>query len=239
MRALFAFERLLMRRLIVLLVIGVIGAAALLFLGSWQVERLHWKQAILAEIEGQIYRDPVAVPANPDPEADRFLAVTAHGRVTEDEILVLASARGQGAGYRVISAFETDDGRRLMLDRGFVGITAHDDVRPAHDATIIANLHWPEERDSFTPENDLAANTWFARDVPQMAQVLKAEPFLLVLRETDYDSPRVTPWPVDTSGIPNNHLEYAVTWFSFAAIWVVGIGFILWQSRRTKNERPD
>lgn len=239
MRTLFSFERPEMRRSVILIVVGIAVAAVLLGLGKWQVDRLAWKTQMLADIEAHITQAPVTVPANPDPVADRYLPVTATGTVTTDELHVLASARGQGAGYRIITAFEAEDGRRLMLDRGFVAINAKNDTRPEHDATVIGNLHWPDERTSSTPENDVANNDWFSRDIPQMADALNAEPILIVVRETDYPEPRVTPWPVDTAGIPNNHLEYAVTWFSFVAIWIIGIAYLLWRDRRANDERPE
>lgn len=228
-----------MRRSLLLIPIGIVVAVILLGLGKWQMDRLAWKTAMLADIEAHIAQAPVAVPANPGPVADRYLPVTASGTITTDELHILASARGQGAGYRIVTAFETDDGRRLMLDRGFVAIEAKTDTRPEHRATVIANLHWPDERNGSTPENDVAKNDWFSRDMDQMAQALNAEPILLVLRSSDETEPRVTPWPVDTSGIPNNHLEYAVTWFSFAAIWIIGIGYLLWRDRRANDERPE
>ncbi|NVO24283.1 SURF1 family protein [Donghicola sp. C2-DW-16] len=228
-----------MRRSLLLIPIGIVVAVILLGLGKWQMDRLAWKTRMLADIEAHITQAPVAVPVNPDPVRDRYLPVTASGTITEDELHVLASARGQGAGYRIITAFETDEGRRLMLDRGFVAIEAKTDTRPAHHATVVANLHWPDERNGSTPDNDVARNDWFSRDILQMAQALNAEPILLVLRSSDETEPRVTPWPVDTSGIPNNHLEYAVTWFSFAAIWIIGIGYLLWRDRRANDERPE
>ena len=87
------------------------------------------------------------------------------------------------------------------------------------DATITGNLHWPDETDLFTPEPDRALNFWFARDADALSGELGAEPFLIVLRETSESARPVTPLPVDTGAIPNDHLEYAITWFGLAAVW--------------------
>ena len=213
---------------------GVIGVAILLGLGTWQVQRLAWKNGILNEITTRIKDTPIAIPSEPDPESDKYLPVQATGTVTQDELHVLVSLKQVGAGYRIISAFETD-GRRILLDRGFVGVEQKDAPRLALDVEVKGNLHWPDEVDGYTPAPDLAENIWFARDVDSMAQVLKTEPVFLVVRETSESNPTVTPLPVDISGIPNDHLGYAITWFSLAFVWLGMTAAILWRIRqRTK-----
>ncbi|MEE2945082.1 MAG: SURF1 family protein [Pseudomonadota bacterium] len=209
-----------MRRLFLPLFFGVLGTAILLWLGAWQVQRLAWKEGVLNEINTRIVAAPVAVPENPDPEADRFLPVQADGRITTDEIHLLASSKQTGAIYRVVAAFETG-GRRLMVDRGWIKPDQKDVARDSFDTTVIGNLHWPDEIDSYTPAPDLESNIWFARDVAVMAETLGTEPVLIVLREMPEKNTEVTPLPVSSSGIPNDHLQYAVTWFSLALVWVV------------------
>jgi surfeit locus 1 family protein len=99
---------------------------------------------------------------------------------------------------------------------------------------VIGNLQWPEEVDGFTPSNDLEANIWFARDVPSLAAHLNAEPILLVLRESSFDKDDTIPLPKMVSNIPNDHLNYAITWFSLALIWLGMSGYFLYRSSNTK-----
>lgn len=207
--------------------------AGLVELGAWQVRRLAWKQQILAEIEARIAADPAPLPARPDPERDRFLPVRLSGQMQPEALLVLVSTRERGPGYRVISPFVTQDGRKVLVDRGFIPTEARDRTFAAGPMQVVGNLHWPDERDRFTPEDDIAGNTWFARDVNKMARVLGTEPVLVVAR-TPTD-PAIQPLPVTTEGIPNNHLQYAVTWFAFAAIWVVMTAVALWRIRRPRQ----
>ena len=218
-------------RMILPFLAGVIGTAILLSLGIWQVQRLVWKEAVLAEIDARINSAPVPVPVSPDPERDRYLPVAATGKITTDEVHVLISQKSAGAGFRIIAAFETG-GRRILLDRGFVDVTAKDAPRPAVTAAVTGNLHWPQEIDRWTPEPDLAENIWFARDVPALARTLNAEPVLIIARKTSVTTPAVTALPVDSAGIPNDHLEYAITWFSLAAVWVGMTAFLLWRIRQ-------
>lgn len=226
-----------MTRLILPLFFGILGTAVLLTLGFWQVQRLTWKETILAEIDARIVDAPITLPINPDPITDRFLPVTVTGTITDDDLRVLVSVKKVGAGYRIVSAFVTDDGRRILLDRGFIFTSQKDVARPPVHTTIQGNLHWPEETDSYTPENDVAGNTWFARDVPTMAAALGTEPVLLIARKTTETNPAVHPLPVDSAGIPNDHLQYVVTWFGLAAVWVAMTLYYLRRMRKDKKVR--
>ena len=222
-----------MKRLLFLLIIGLAGAATLVALGAWQVQRLEWKRGLLAGIDARIAAAPVALPAQPDPDQDRYLAVRTAGTILPGELFVLVSVKQVGPGFRVIAPFRTDDGRRILVDRGFVRDTARGSVRFLGPAEITGNLAWPDETDSFTPEPDRKAETWFARDVTAMAAALDTEPLLLVARtETD---PAVTPLPVDSAAIPNDHLQYAITWFSLAAIWIGMTAHFLWRTRARRE----
>ncbi len=223
-----------MSRIAVPLLLGLLGIGVLCSLGVWQVHRLAWKQSILAEIEAKIAAPPVPLPAAPDPAEDRFLPVQATGTITSDEIDLLVSTRDTGAAWRVVAAFETDDGRRILLDRGIVRYDDKDTPRPPVHTTVTGNLHWPMESDRFTPEPQLAENIWFARDVPAMAAALGTEPVMIVARSTTEAEPVALPLPVDTTGIPNDHLGYAITWFGLAAVWAGMTG--LWIRYRLKRE---
>ncbi|TDK48058.1 SURF1 family protein [Antarcticimicrobium luteum] len=218
-----------MRRFLFLLIFGLAGMAILLSLGTWQVRRLAWKQAVLAEIEARIGADPVALPADPDPERDRYLPVGVSGTMGATELHVLVSTRDFGAGYRIIAPFTTEAGRRILIDRGFVPTEDKGAARGTGAMEVTGNLHWPDEIDGFTPEPERDENIWFARDVPALAATLDTEPLLLIARSrTD---PGVTPLPVTTTGIPNDHLQYAVTWFGLALVWALMTIYFLWRTR--------
>jgi surfeit locus 1 family protein len=225
-----------MRRTLFLLIVGLGGAAALVSLGVWQMQRLSWKEAILADINARIGAAPVALPATVDTETDAYLPVTAAGVIGEGELHVLVSQKDVGAGYRIIAPFELTDGRQIMIDRGFVVASDKDEDRDVGPAAITGNLQWPQETDGFTPAPDLTGNIWFARDVPAMAQALETLPILLVTRASDPAAAGISPLPVDTARIPNDHLQYAITWFSLAAIWLGMSLFFLRRRRAPKAE---
>ncbi len=207
------------------IVFGVVGTAILVGLGTWQVQRLAWKEDIISRIGARLAAVPVLLPDTPDPEADRYLVVEVAGEVLPGEIHVLTSRKrlpGQtgGPGFRVIAPFETTDGRRIMIDRGYVPEAEKDAPRALGTIKLQGNLLWPDETDGFTPEPDEGRGIWFARDTEKMAAALGTEPLLVVVSTAGALDGAPEPMPV-TVNIPNDHLEYAITWFSLAAVWVV------------------
>ena len=226
-----------MKRAIAPILFGLIGAALLVSLGLWQLQRLEWKRGILAQINSRLAGEPQPLPASGTPDEDRYQPVALTGTILPDEVHVLVSLKQVGAGYRIISPFETD-GRRILLDRGFVRVEDVGVDRPGGNVTVRGNLHWPDDRNSSTPQNDVAGNIWFARDIDALAKVLDTEPLLVIARNVAPGDPGVTPLPVSAAGIPNDHLQYAITWFSLAAIWLImTIAWVRRQRIPRKDER--
>jgi len=207
------------RRLALIITASLAGFVLLASLGIWQMQRLDWKRGVLGELEAAMTADPVALPEMPKRDEHRYLPVVVEGVFTGDELHVLASVKGEGAVYRIIAPFQTADDRLIMVDRGTIPTTEKDDIRGPSGARVVGNLHWPDEVDEFTPDPQREENIWFARDVPLMAAVLGTEPVLVVAREMSGLATDTTPLPIDTSGIPNDHLQYAITWFALALIW--------------------
>ncbi len=218
------------RRMIAPLIFGIVGVAILLSLGVWQVRRLQWKTAILAEIDTRLAAAPVAVPADPTEGRDTYLRVTATGTLEPGELHVYTSVPDRGVGYDVIAPMTLADGRRVLLDRGFVPIGEKDADRPLGPVAVEGTLAWPQETDSFTSDPDRVKNIWFARDVPLMAAALDTLPAMIVVTTSDAaDAPLPLPLTVN---IPNDHLQYAITWFLLAVVWTLMTGTMLWRIKR-------
>lgn len=222
-----------MARLILPLVFGIAGVAVLMSLGFWQLSRLDEKQAVIAEIEARIDAAPVALPEAPDEARDRYLPVYTEGSYTGEAVHVLSSLRELGTGSRVIAVLETAEGRRLLVDRGFMP----DRARPEADFTsgpveVTGNLHWPRDATSLTPPPDMERGLWFSRTVAPLATHLGTEEVLIIARQDGSPVPGLTTMPVATIDIRNDHLEYAITWFLLALVWAGMTGFLLWRIRR-------
>ena len=220
-----------MKRFWFIVFIGFAGTACLLYLGKWQIDRLYWKLDVLTKIDQKITAAPVLLPAEPSESVHKYLSVEISGQFLQESIRVLASKKRYGAGYRIIHVFRTN-GRRLLVDLGFVGLDTDYDIDLISNISLVGNLHWPDEVDNFTPEPDLENNIWFAREVERVASALQTEPVLVILKDSTLKDKNIKPMPIDTTHIPNDHLQYAITWFSLAIIWALMSCLFIWTTRQ-------
>jgi len=91
-------------------------------------------------------------------------------------------------------------------------------LREIEDGKISGNIFFPNETDTFTPEPNIIKNIWFSRDLEKMSNYLNTKPILVILSSKVNDKSIVTT-PLSPNFI-NNHLQYAITWFSMALAWL-------------------
>jgi len=120
-----------------------------------------------------------------------------------------------------------------MVDQGLLAVDNKDAAPLIQPMQITGTLIWPDDQNSSTPDPDLDRNIWFARNVDTMAPALGALPLMIVADATP--DPRLTPLPVGTAGIKNDHWEYAVTWFLLALVWAAMTGMLIFRTLRQKD----
>lgn len=232
-----------------MIVTGIVGVAVLVGLCIWQVQRLAWKEGVIAQLEARLAEPPKALPETFDPDRQEFSRVRINGRFSGEmgqhgfaDAPLLTSRKFIGPGYRIIQPFDLTDGRRIMVDRGFApvetknqrGIASRPTPAPDGVVEIVGALRWPEvSSDQAYGTND---NVWTARDLSTMAQLFGAEP-ALVVAET---STAVGDWPkadpIRAVNVRNNHLEYAITWAALAIGWAIMTGYLIFRPDRTLGE---
>lgn len=219
-----------MRRYVFPILMGLAGVAVLTSLGFWQLRRMEEKRLYIAEIEARISNAAIPLPAAPEEAAHKFQAVFAEGRFTGEFLEVLAGQKGASPGVLVIEAFALPDGRRIMVQRGFIGEADRSTPRKASEARVEGHLHWPQDTGASTPPPDAKTGLWFARDVGAMAAKLDTEATFIVASGPTGDG--IAPTPLDSHGIPDNHWAYAVQWFLLAVTWAGMTVYLLWRIKR-------
>jgi surfeit locus 1 family protein len=224
-----------------------VALAILLSLGVWQLQRLAWKEGLLARVaalQAAAPRDAVPVLEAIAKGADQdFTRVRLEcPGLGSAPYLELFSVRDGQAGLRLVSACSVASGpyRSILVDRGFIAdtISARPPVNPADQAPVamVGVLRVPETGNFVSPPNEPAANHWYTRDVAAMAGHLKApQPAPLVLMAEVSSNPdwkALDPAPLPAE-ISNRHLEYALTWFGLAAALVGVYAAVLWRRRKT------
>lgn len=234
------------RGLVIPSIAAACAFAVLIGLGTWQVERKAWKEALIATVSERFAAPPVALPppaewARLDAAADEFRRIRFTAELINDkEALVFTTGSSLhggdgGPGYWVFTPARLDD-RIVMINRGFVPEQRKDpatrrQAQIAGPVEIVGVMRWPERPGLFTPAAEPGKNLWFARDPVDMAQAKGLGPVAPFYVEQE--SPPA-PGGLPQAGalqptFPNNHLGYALTWYGLAlvfagsfSVWFVG-----------------
>ena len=201
-------------------------------LGSWQVQRLFWKERLIAERAAAVAAAPVSAAGITTAAADmEFHHVSDEGVFLNDkEIFLGATSEGGANGYQILTPLKEPDGRIVFVNRGFVPAEFKARAKriagePAGPVRIEGLLRLPPNGrpNWFLPDNRPDMNYWFWVDLPAMAAADKldgAAPFYIDADAT----PNPGGWPrggVTRLALPNDHLQYAITWFSLAIAMIV------------------
>lgn len=206
-----------------LTLVALVLFVGLCALGVWQVERLGWKRDLIARVDARIHATPVTAPTSAR-EDDSYRRVTTTGTFLHDRSILVQASTVRGAGYWVLTPLRQSDGRIILINRGFVppeAKTRYD--RPLGLVRITGLLRLTEPGGGFLRSNDPAADRWYSRDVAAIAAARHLPAVANYFIDAQAD-PRPGTLPVSGLTVirfPNNHLQYAVTWFTLAAM-VVG-----------------
>jgi surfeit locus 1 family protein len=201
------------------------GVALLLGLGVWQIERLSEKEVLIASVESGMKAAPV-------PLADALKGGAANaewhhvqvmGRfLHEKESYLFARGPMSAVGVQVITPLAQDNGETVLVNRGFVPAALRDPQTRAAgqidgEVSLTGVLRLSQLPGPFTPAPDLKTRLWFVKDIPAIASSVGvgAPPVIVEADET----PNPGGWPLGGQtnvDIPNDHLQYAITWFGLA-----------------------
>jgi surfeit locus 1 family protein len=200
--------------------------AGLTGLGVWQLERRIWKLGLIARIDARVHATPLAPPAPADwpkvsAERDEYLRVRVAGHFLNGHETDVQALTALGPGFWVLTPLKTDQGFIILVNRGFVpperrSPAAHGAVNG--ETTVTGLLRMTEPKGRFLRPNDPAQDRWYSRDVAAIAATRGltgvAPYFIDAEAGTDPEA-----WPrggLTVLDFPNNHLLYALTWFSLA-----------------------
>lgn len=225
----------------------VVALAILLSLGTWQLQRLYWKEQLLPDMAARRIAAPVSL-ADIEAMAARgedieYSPVTVSGVFANNkERHFFATWRGQ-TGYHVYTPLQLADGRFLFVNRGFTPFEAKEpemrkqgQLTGLQSVTGLARARLAEKPSSIVPDNDLSKNIFYWKDLDAMAATTGIPADRLVpffVDAGDAPNPKGLPIGAVTQfDLPNNHLQYAVTWYGLAAA-LVGVGLFAVLRRRT------
>jgi len=228
-------------------------AVVCVFLGNWQMARLAEKEALVAAVDQRLSSEPVVAPGAAEwPALDmgqwnfQPVSLTGSYRYTQTVTVFtsLANARGRfsGPGYWVVTPFELDAGGTVFVNRGFVPQeyqeqAALGDLHGDDPSSVtIVGLFRPGEAAGFmVPEPNMSDRIEWVRNPERLAGMVDPAlapiaPFYVdLLAGGEGDLPQGGETVVSFT---NNHFGYALTWYGFAVVSVVMLGFWLLRQAR-------
>ncbi|KAJ2058870.1 surf-like protein [Coemansia sp. S146] len=203
-------------------------------LGTWQIQRLKWKMALLDDVNDRMHRRPVALPLRVTAEEinrNEYRRVIVYGVYDHaNEMLVGPRSYESEPGFVVVTPLVREDGSRVLVNRGWIKRELQDPkLRPesqiTEPVTVVAFVRCSPGKNSFMPESDPDSNHWFNLDLELMAkhtgsqevllEVIQPESAAAVILDARNGIPLGAPSLVD---IKNNHLQYTLTWYAMSAI---------------------
>ena len=239
------------RRALLFAAASALAVLVLLALGWWQLERRVWKEGVIAELEAALKPDAAAMDVG---DAERLLAsdagrdftrVRLSGRYLDGLDRFLFTVSSGSPGFRVLSPLLTGDGRLALIDRGFVPEEMKDRTAPAvGKATVEGLMRQARKPGLFAPAPDLARHVWYWPDMPALLASLPPDspgrplPYLIEALPGAAAEGWPRPDPPDPRSLPNNHLQYAITWFGLAAVFSVMTVVLLTGRKSADPEGP-
>jgi surfeit locus 1 family protein len=212
----------------------------------WQVQRLHWKENLIAEREARVTAEAVALPpaGATDAAAMEYRRVRLDGAFQHDKELYLGARSLNGnPGYHILTPFALADGGVVLVDRGWVPVErkapeTRAEGQVAGSQTLEGIVRLPPGQAWMQPDNEPANNMWFYVDPPAMAAASGAD-----LRTDLYvdAGPAENPGRYPVGGqtrieLPNDHLQYAITWGLLAV--ALAVIYVLYHLNRERERKP-
>lgn len=209
------------RRAGLLLLLGALflGFSAL---GVWQLQRLHWKHALIARVDSRIHAAAAAPPARqrwPDitAQSDEYRRIRLRGRYLQGRDLRVDALTALGPGSWVLSPLQTAGGI-VLINRGFVPGDATAAPAPAGSVQLEGLLRISEPGGRVLRPNDPARGRWYSRDVAAIARALGLRDVAPYFIDADAAG---SGWPrggMTVVQFRDHHLQYALTWFALALL---------------------
>ena len=183
-------------------------------LGTWQLYRLQWKQDLINQISEGLNSVPIQYSQNINKNYQR---VTLVGKYNFKNQIYLYNLNKKGQpGFDVITPFETKDKENVLVNRGWIKKELKKDLKINSSSSMIKGLLREKSRKNiFTPKNDLKKNIWFSINLNEIKKITgkKFNKHIVYLEDDKIEVPKPKKITID---LPNNHLKYAITWYSIS-----------------------
>jgi surfeit locus 1 family protein len=232
-------------------IFAIVGIAILAGLGLWQLDRKTWKENLIAAMTERLAREPADLPPRDRwghllQQREEFARVGFPAEFLPGEEALVYSASSafrpdvKAPGYWVFAPARLAGGSLVIINRGYVPLDRKDassriEGAPRGSIDVVGIVRWPETRGMFTPADEPQNNVWYLRDIASIAAAKKwatAAPFYIEMEAPVPAGGLPLPGKLQVN-LPDNHLQYAITWFGLA-LALAGV-CLVWLVRRLRH----
>lgn len=233
------------------MVLAAVFFGGFLWLGTWQVQRLHWKLQLIHDVTTRVHAPPVAAPgpgkwARIEKGHLQYLHVRLSGHYLSGKQTLVRGPSKKGYGFWVMTPFKTDRGFTLLVNRGYIpstlpGTPAYAKARaPTGPVTLTGLLRFSEPDGGFMRSNKPRENLWYSRDVAAIAKARGLVTGQVAPYFVDADA-SASGAKLPVAGLTkihfrNAHLGYAITWYLLALGTLIGAGILIAHDRRMRRK---
>ncbi|WP_336278624.1 SURF1 family protein [Bartonella sp. CB175] len=224
-------------------------------LGVWQIQRLNWKTNLITSANQRIHLAPIKAPpqnqwADVTFEKDEYQPVIITGKFLIGKNILVTAVAQNTSGYWVLTPLQTEDNALTFINRGFIPMDARNHfknpeqsftnstpnphpITSTEQTTIIGLLRMSEKNGLFPRKNNPAHDLWYTRDLPAMAKKLDLStvaPYFIDAGKKTATQEKLPIAGLTVVHFSNNHLIYAITWFTLAA-GILGASLFLLQQK--------
>ena len=183
-------------------------------LGTWQLYRLQWKQNLISQISEGLKSNSIQYSKNIKKNYQKVYLV---GEYNFKNQIYLYSLNTKGQpGFDVVTPFQTVNKENVLVNRGWIKKELKNDPKINYSTkNITGMLRIANRKNIFTPDNDIDENIWFSVNLEDLQKITdkKFNEFIVYLEDKNINIPKPKKITID---VPNNHLKYAITWYSIS-----------------------
>lgn len=207
----------------------LIAFAILVVLGNWQMQRLAWKEDLIAQVAERTDREPMpleTVLARGAPGDVRYTPVTVSGQFDHaGEVHLFGRDLDGRPGYYIYTPLRRDGLPPVIVNRGFVpqvlkAPASRPDGQVAGEVQVTGLVRLSRDPGPFQPPNEPGANQWYVANLAEMAAEMGLVDVAPVFVDADA-APNPGGWPLGGQTpihFSNRHLGYALTWYGLAVV---------------------
>jgi surfeit locus 1 family protein len=223
----------------------------MLGLAVWQVQRLHWKEGLIAQRVERTTAAPIDLPtAGTDLSNLEFHRVALTGAYDHaHEFYLAARSQNGNVGYWIVTPFKARSGETVLVNRGWVPVEkklpdARAEGQIAGETALDGVIRLPQVKVFFQPDNEPAKNVWFYLAPAEMVVAAGIQARTDLYLDAGLE-PVPGGFPIGGQtriDLPNDHLQYAITWgllaIALAVIYVIYHLKLQREGDTLKRDRP-